>query len=108
MSPDPVEPAVEEGAEWLEPQSAAARAAADPQPAAETEPPAVDEPGAPDPVAAESQQPVVEVPEIGGPVFAPAAPAAHAALQTRPEVLIGGAFAGGLVLAKLLGRRRAR
>ena len=108
MSPDPVEPAVEEGAEWLEPQSAAGRAAADPQPAAETEPPAVDELAEPDPSVAEAQQPAVEEPVISGPVFATAAPAAQAASQTRPEIMIGGAFAGGLVLAKLLGRRRAR
>ena len=31
-----------------------------------------------------------------------------AAGEPRPELLVGGAFLGGMILAKLLGRRRAR
>jgi hypothetical protein len=30
------------------------------------------------------------------------------ATETRPEILVGAAFAGGLILAKLLGRVRGR
>ncbi len=31
-----------------------------------------------------------------------------AVVDTRPEILVGAAFAGGLLLAKLLGRARGR
>lgn len=37
-----------------------------------------------------------------------AAPAASPAADTRPELVVGAAFAGGLILAKLLGRIRGR
>ena len=37
-----------------------------------------------------------------------AAAAAKPMTETRPEILVGAAFAGGLVLAKLLGRIRGR
>ncbi len=44
------------------------------------------------------------------PAPAPQAAAAMpaAAGEQRPELLIGGAFLGGMILAKLLGRRHAR
>ena len=37
-----------------------------------------------------------------------AAAVAKPVTETRPEILVGAAFAGGLVLAKLLGRIRGR
>ena len=40
------------------------------------------------------------------PPFSAAGPTA--AGEPRPELLVGGAFLGGMILAKLLGRRRAR
>jgi len=45
-----------------------------------------------------------------GPFLPPvgAAAAAKPVTETRPEILVGAAFAGGLVLAKLLGRVRGR
>lgn len=36
------------------------------------------------------------------------APSEPAVTETRPEILVGAAFAGGFVLAKLLGRVRGR
>lgn len=38
---------------------------------------------------------------VGEPPSAP-----HPGAETRPELLVGGAFLGGMILAKLLGRRR--
>ena len=40
------------------------------------------------------------------PVTPLAASDAKPATETRPEILVGAAFAGGLILAKLLGRVR--
>lgn len=37
-----------------------------------------------------------------------AGPAESPAADTRPELVVGAAFAGGLILAKLLGRLRGR
>lgn len=93
MSTDPAEPAIEDHADALQPQSAAARAAAE----ALTEQHEFEEPA-----AATVYTPP---PPVGQPL--PAATGA-AASEQRPQVLIGGAFMGGLVLAKLLGRRRGR
>lgn len=46
----------------------------------------------------------------GEPYLPPVSPladsAAKPATETRPEILVGAAFAGGLILAKLLGRVR--
>ena len=59
----------------------------------------------PEPAVAE---PVIAAP-VTEPFAAPAAPAATAAAPpaARPELLIGGSFLGGMIVAKLLGRRRA-
>lgn len=59
-------------------------------------------------VAAEPVDPAgVPVPE---PAAAPQAAAATPSSlgEQRPELLIGGAFLGGMILAKLLGRRHGR
>ena len=93
MSTDPAEPALEDHADALQPQSAAARAAAD----ALTEQHTVEEPVA---TPAYTQPPAAGQPLSADP--------GTAASEQRPEVLIGGAFMGGLMLAKLLGRRRGR
>ena len=50
-------------------------------------------------------EPVVEAEPVPAPEPAPSY-AAPAASEPRPELLIGGAFLGGMILAKLLGRRR--
>jgi hypothetical protein len=47
---------------------------------------------------------------VAEPAAAPQAAAAApvSVTEQRPELLIGGAFLGGMILAKLLGRRHAR
>lgn len=53
----------------------------------------------PDPAAATSEPYLPPVSPLAG-------SAARPATETRPEILVGAAFAGGLILAKLLGRVR--
>jgi hypothetical protein len=55
--------------------------------------------------------PPQEATETGKEPFLPPVGAVEVAkpvTETRPEILVGAAFAGGLVLAKLVGRIRGR
>jgi hypothetical protein len=55
--------------------------------------------------------PAQETTETGKEPFLPPVGAAEVAkpvTETRPEILVGAAFVGGLVLAKVLGRIRGR
>lgn len=47
-------------------------------------------------------------PDAGGPPLPPPADPSRPIIETRPEILVGAAAAGGFVLAKILGAIRGR
>ena len=60
-------------------------------------------------MSTENAEPTADDTEVPAPAYAqPAASVPRPADEPRPELLIGGAFVGGLILAKLLGRRHGR
>jgi hypothetical protein len=62
-----------------------------------------------DDTEAQTAPPIAEPDPVPAPGYAqPVASVPRPADESRPELLIGGAFLGGVILAKLLGRRHGR